>query len=180
MDFMPDKQNQEFLNADEVSGYLRIPRSTIYRLTQIGKIKAVKIGRHWRYIKSDIQNYLYPGKESLAKSNSFVERRVFPRINSSIKCRYSIILPPFKEYNGECLIKNIGAGGIFLFRQNGEPDEIEIDDPVMLQFLLISDSNQKINISAKGRVIWKNQNGCGIKFKGIDKEMHNRIIEYAD
>lgn len=48
----------EFYNAEELSIYLRIPRPTIYYLTQNGKIPAIKIGKHWRYRKQRIVEWL--------------------------------------------------------------------------------------------------------------------------
>ncbi len=45
---------QEIWDIKEVSKYLKIPISTVYRLTQSGKIPAVKVGKHWRFRKKDI------------------------------------------------------------------------------------------------------------------------------
>jgi excisionase family DNA binding protein len=44
----------EILNIKEVSNYLKIPVSTIYKLVQGGKVPAVKVGKHWRFMKRDI------------------------------------------------------------------------------------------------------------------------------
>lgn len=44
----------EILNIKEVADYLKIPVSTIYKLIQDGKIPAVKLGKHWRFMKKDI------------------------------------------------------------------------------------------------------------------------------
>jgi excisionase family DNA binding protein len=44
----------EILNIKEVSDYLKIPVSTIYKLIQEGKIPAIKLGKHWRLMKKDI------------------------------------------------------------------------------------------------------------------------------
>lgn len=44
------------MTAQEVSEHLRIPLSTIYNLTKRGKIPAIKLGKHWRYLESDIVN----------------------------------------------------------------------------------------------------------------------------
>ena len=49
---------EEFYTPEELSIYLRIPRPTIYYLTQKGKIPALKIGKHWRYRKVKIQHWL--------------------------------------------------------------------------------------------------------------------------
>lgn len=44
----------EILNIKEVADYLKIPVSTIYKLIQEGRIPAVKLGKHWRFMKKDI------------------------------------------------------------------------------------------------------------------------------
>ena len=48
----------DFYTAEELSRYLRIPRPTIYYLTQNKKIPAIKIGRHWRYRKMTIEEWM--------------------------------------------------------------------------------------------------------------------------
>ncbi len=44
----------EVLNIKEVSQYLKIPVSTVYKLVQDGKMPAVKFGKHWRFLKKDL------------------------------------------------------------------------------------------------------------------------------
>ncbi len=46
----------EILNIKEVSGYLKIPISTVYKLAQSGKVPAVKVGKHWRFMKKDLEH----------------------------------------------------------------------------------------------------------------------------
>lgn len=46
------------LTASEVARWLRIPKSTLYKLCQEGEIPATKIGRHWRFQKSFIDDWL--------------------------------------------------------------------------------------------------------------------------
>ena len=48
----------EFLTAEEVANYLRIPLSTVYKLTQDQKIPSFKVGKHWRYKKRSIQDWI--------------------------------------------------------------------------------------------------------------------------
>jgi excisionase family DNA binding protein len=44
----------EILNIKEVSAYLKIPVSTVYKLVQNGKVPAIKVGKHWRFMKRDL------------------------------------------------------------------------------------------------------------------------------
>lgn len=44
-----DKNINEILTIVEAADLLRIPRSSVYKLAQQGKIPAQKVGRHWRF-----------------------------------------------------------------------------------------------------------------------------------
>lgn len=52
----------ELLTADELSRALRVPKTTLYTLSQQGKIPAIKIGKHWRYIKGEIKKWIERNK----------------------------------------------------------------------------------------------------------------------
>ena len=55
----------QVLTIEEASKYLRIPLSTLYKLAQDGKIPCQKVGRHWRFRKERIDNWL---DDTIAKS----------------------------------------------------------------------------------------------------------------
>lgn len=46
------------LTITELSKYLKISRSTLYKLAQEGKLPAQKVGRHWRFHKGMIDQWL--------------------------------------------------------------------------------------------------------------------------
>ena len=46
------------LTLAELSVYLKIPKSTVYRLAQGGRIPGQKVGRHWRFRKERIDAWL--------------------------------------------------------------------------------------------------------------------------
>jgi len=48
----------DVLNIEELSVYLRIPKSTLYKLVREGKIPSQKVGRHWRFRKKAIERWL--------------------------------------------------------------------------------------------------------------------------
>ena len=52
------KQVPDVLTLNEVAEYLRIPRSTAYKLAQEGKIPGQKVGRHWRFHKLVVDDWL--------------------------------------------------------------------------------------------------------------------------
>lgn len=38
--------------------YLKLPKSTVYKLAQEGKIPGQKVGRHWRFHRETIDSWL--------------------------------------------------------------------------------------------------------------------------
>ena len=46
--------SNEIMNIKEVSHYLKIPVSTVYKLAQDKRVPAVKLGKHWRFMKKDL------------------------------------------------------------------------------------------------------------------------------
>jgi len=53
-----DPNTGDILTIDEVADYLKIPRSTVYKLAQEGRIPAQKVGRHWRFHKGAIDGWI--------------------------------------------------------------------------------------------------------------------------
>ena len=48
----------EFWTAEEVSAYLRIPQSTIYKLAQDKVLPGFKVGKHWRFRRETIERWI--------------------------------------------------------------------------------------------------------------------------
>ncbi len=46
------------LNVKQVAAYLQLKESTIYSWAQDGKIPAIKIGRTWRFRRSDLDAWI--------------------------------------------------------------------------------------------------------------------------
>jgi len=46
------------LNVKQVAEYLQLKESTIYSWAQDGKVPAIKIGRTWRFRRSDLDLWL--------------------------------------------------------------------------------------------------------------------------
>ena len=53
-----DERPGAVLTIDELSAYLKIPKSTLYKLVREGKVPCQKIGRHWRFRKEAIDRWL--------------------------------------------------------------------------------------------------------------------------
>ena len=47
-----------FLTTEEVLDYLQVNLRTVYRLIKAGKIPAVRVGRQWRFKRSDLDAWL--------------------------------------------------------------------------------------------------------------------------
>lgn len=48
----------DVLTIEELSVYLKIPKSTLYKLVREGKVPSQKVGRHWRFRKKAIDRWL--------------------------------------------------------------------------------------------------------------------------
>ena len=53
-----DAKHSDVLTIEELATYLKIPKSTLYKLVREGKIPSQKIGRHWRFRKVAIDRWL--------------------------------------------------------------------------------------------------------------------------
>jgi len=49
--------DQRIMGIDELAEYLKMSRSTLYKLSQEGKIPCQKFGRHWRYNREFIDEW---------------------------------------------------------------------------------------------------------------------------
>ena len=51
-------RDEAFLTTEEVLEYLQVNLRTVYRLIKAGKIPAVRVGRQWRFRRTDIDAWL--------------------------------------------------------------------------------------------------------------------------
>ena len=56
------------MTIEELSDYLKISRSTLYKLAQEGKVPCQKVGRHWRFRKEAIDRWLDEGGAAKMKT----------------------------------------------------------------------------------------------------------------
>lgn len=52
------ESTSDVLTIEELAAYLKIPKSTLYKLVREGKVPSQKIGRHWRFRKGAIDHWL--------------------------------------------------------------------------------------------------------------------------
>lgn len=50
--------NIDVLNLEETARYLRVSNQTVYNMIRDGRIKAYKVGREWRFLRTDILTYM--------------------------------------------------------------------------------------------------------------------------
>lgn len=55
---MPRASGPDILTVDELASYLKVPKSTVYKLAQEGRVPAQKVGKHWRFSKEAIDGWL--------------------------------------------------------------------------------------------------------------------------
>jgi excisionase family DNA binding protein len=58
------KPTGDVLTIRELAIYLKIPKSTLYKLAREGKIPSQKIGRRWRFLKRAIERWLERTEEA--------------------------------------------------------------------------------------------------------------------
>jgi excisionase family DNA binding protein len=52
------KNRDSVMTITELSAYLKISKSTLYKLAQEGKVPGQKVGKHWRFRKESIDTWL--------------------------------------------------------------------------------------------------------------------------
>ncbi len=55
---MMDEPSGDVLTIDELAVYLKIPKSTLYKLVREGSVPCQKVSKHWRFHKDAIDSWL--------------------------------------------------------------------------------------------------------------------------
>ncbi len=55
---MTNPSIDQVMTLDELALYLKIPKSTIYKLVQEGRIPGQKLGKQWRFGRAAIDRWL--------------------------------------------------------------------------------------------------------------------------
>jgi excisionase family DNA binding protein len=61
--------DSEFLTAEEVAEYLRLPLSTVYKLVQDKKLPGFKVGKHWRFRREAFQEWIKQKENATSSHN---------------------------------------------------------------------------------------------------------------
>lgn len=57
-------EDNEILTAEEASALLRVSTKTVLALARAGTLPGEKVGRAWRFLKSDVLRYVSGSSES--------------------------------------------------------------------------------------------------------------------
>lgn len=49
---------ETLLTLDELSEYVQVSKSTLYKLVQAGRVPGTKIGKHWQFRKATIDLWI--------------------------------------------------------------------------------------------------------------------------
>jgi excisionase family DNA binding protein len=52
------EENNAVLDIEQLSQYLKVPKSTLYRLVRENRIPSHKVGKHWRFRKEAVDQWL--------------------------------------------------------------------------------------------------------------------------
>ncbi len=55
---MSEIKNDRVLTTDEAMQYLKISKPTLLKCVRLGKINATKVGREWRFLQSELYEFL--------------------------------------------------------------------------------------------------------------------------
>jgi excisionase family DNA binding protein len=55
---MPNAIQSTVLTIDDLAEYLKISKSTLYKLAQEGALPGQKVGRHWRFHREAVDQWL--------------------------------------------------------------------------------------------------------------------------
>jgi len=60
----------DFWSAEEVAAYLRLPQSTVYKLAQDKVLPGFKVGKHWRFRRDAVLDWINQKESKTAHPTS--------------------------------------------------------------------------------------------------------------
>lgn len=123
--------DEGFLTTEEVLEYLQVNLRTVYRLIKTKNIPAVRVGRQWRFKKSDIDAWLEGrgGKAGHSAAPATTAQASRPRLllvddEASIRALLSKTLAT--EYDVDTAVD--AAGALEMLRRSGAAYDLMISD----------------------------------------------------
>lgn len=135
-----ESESHTVLTTREACQYLRISRPTYLKYVYEGKIRAKKVGKGWKVLKSELDRFL--------RGERFIlERRRYPRFPVDFPIDYTLM------ENGKAdvgSVANASEGGLMVFMN--ERMDIGTKMIVFVPFILDAESTA---IKATCRVVWR-------------------------
>lgn len=171
------------MTAEEVKEFLKIPLSTVYGLTKKGKLKGVKVGKHWRYLKSEVEGRLVGSGafDQVARESEaeFAERRRSQRIDCEIPALITVMRGRQQDTR-EGVIQNLSASGARFVMSDGE-NLVPIGAGVMINFKLPTGPSAALEL--EGKVVRGEVHHdllLGIEFRSMVQTDRAALEEYVE
>ncbi len=137
---MTEPESHTVLTTREACQYLRISRPTYLKYIYEGKIRAKKVGKGWKVLKSELDRFL--------RGEKFIpERRRHPRFPVDLPVDYTLVVNGKADVGS---VANASEGGLMVLLN--ERMELGTSMIVFVPFILDSEST---GIKAMCRVVWK-------------------------
>lgn len=66
----PENERPDYLNVEETADLLRVSTQTIYNMIRSGRLKGIKFGREWRFLRKNIESLIHPDLAIAARNTS--------------------------------------------------------------------------------------------------------------
>lgn len=169
----------EVMTPREVANFLKLPLSTVYKLTQEGRLRGVKLGKHWRYLASDVrQQIAAPMPLALAAG---AERRRAPRIDVRLPVQFRVEVPQVKQCSGKGAVANVSRGGLLLVIEelSVQGQLVRLDDPIQVEL----DSAVFGTTTLQGRVVRVAegpQTSLGVELAALPADLEGKWTAWVD
>ncbi len=160
---MTESESQAVLTTREACQYLRISRPTYLKYVYEGKIRAKKVGKGWKVLRSELERFL--------RGEKFIpERRSHPRFPVDLPIDYTLVENGRADVGS---VANASEGGLMVLLN----ERMEVGTTVFVFVPFILDSEQT-GIKATCRIVWKDFEAAtggsryqyGLQFTDINQE----------
>ena len=160
---MTEPESHTVLTTREACQYLRISRPTYLKYVYEGKIRAKKVGKGWKVLKSELDRFL--------RGEQFVqERRRHPRFPVDLPVDYTLMENRTADVGS---VANASEGGLMVFLN--EQMEVGTTMIVFVPFILDAEAT---GIKATCRIVWRDfgsiaggsRHQYGLQFTNISQD----------
>jgi excisionase family DNA binding protein/YgiT-type zinc finger domain-containing protein len=66
----PEDERPDYLNVEETADLLRVSTQTVYNMIKSGRLKGMKFGREWRFLRKNLESLIQPDQAIAARNTS--------------------------------------------------------------------------------------------------------------